>query len=123
MRLAIICDPECPKLTERSYSATYKDMLMAVIHRFSEERPMQHITKSCSAKDIEADVILIYDIHSSHHIEIDGLAEHKAIKYTYFNDPHQEEFKGQYRGGPKVHKLGAEERVRRALLRGVDYII
>ena len=120
MKLAIIYEPTFPKLTESAYSQTYRDMFLAVIDRFEE---VQHITDSCSAKDIEADVIVIYDIHSSHHIQIDGLDKHKAVKYTYFNDPHQQEFKGKYRIGPKVHKLGPEERVRRALLRGVDYII
>jgi hypothetical protein len=120
MKLAIFYDPECPKLTAASYSATYLDMLQAVVGRFAD---VQHITKGCSAKDIEADVILIYDIHSSHHIEIDGLAEHKAIKYTYFNDPHQQEFKGQYTNGPKVHKLGQMGRTLRSIRRGVDYII
>ena len=120
MKLAIIYDKNCPKLTNSAYSQTYRDMFIAVIER-SEE--VQHITESCSARDIEADVILIYDIHSSHHIQIDGLENHKAVKYTYYNDPHQEEFQGKYSSGPKVHKLGAEGRVRRSLLRGVDYII
>ena len=113
-------DPLCPKLTQSAYSATYLDMLNAVVERFV----LSHaITHSCSAVDIEADVILIYDIHSSHKIHIDGLSEHKALKYTYFNDPHQRDFKGRYRNGPKVHKLGAEQRVRRAVNRGIDYVI
>jgi hypothetical protein len=63
MRLAVIYDPQCPKLTERSYSATYADMMFAVWERFTPY--VQTITDSCSAKDIDADVILIYDIHSS----------------------------------------------------------
>jgi len=120
MKLALIYDLKCPKLTENSYSRTYLDMFEAVIERFEE---VQHITDNCSAQDIEADVILIYDIHSSHHIVINGIENHRAVKYTYFNDPHQTEFKGQYRNGPKVHKLGAENRVRRALLRGINFII
>ena len=118
--MAIIYDPTCPKLTNQSYSSTYLDMLCAVSDRFDE---LQLVTASQSAKDIEADVILIYDIHSSHHIEIDGLADHKAVKYTYFNDPHQKEYQGRYKDGPEVHKLGELQRVRRALQRGVDHII
>jgi FkbM family methyltransferase len=122
LKLAVIYDEHCPKLTEKSYSSTYRDMFYAVTTH-PAWASIYLVTNSCSAKDIEADVILIYDIHSSHHIEIDGLADHKAIKYTYFNDPHQAEFKGQYSNGPKVHKLGAEQRFRRAVGRGVDFII
>ena len=66
---------------------------------------------------------MIYDIHSSHHITIDGLQNHRAKKYTYFDDPHQEAVKGQYPGGQYVHKLGAEERIARAFDRGVEHII
>jgi hypothetical protein len=120
MKLALIYDPKCPKLMESAYSWAYLDMFRAVIDRFEE---IQHITESCSAKDIDADVILIYDIHSSHHIEIEGLDKHPAVKYTYFNDPYQKEFKGKYDNRMKVHKLNAADRTRRALLRGVDYII
>lgn len=120
MKLAIVYDPACPKLTANSYSSTYRDMLVALVERFED---VQAATISKPADEIEADVIVIYDIHSSHHIEIEGLADHPALKYTYFNDPHQVEFTGQYRDGPKVHKLGAEQRVQRALDRGIDYII
>jgi len=122
LKLAIIYDPECPKLTECAYSSTYRDMLIAVTNRFAT---VPILTDSCWLKDIKlaVDVILIYDIHSSHHLEIEGLASQPALKYTYFNDPHQVEFQGQYRGGPKVHKLGARQRVQRAMDRGIDYII
>jgi len=120
LKLAIIYDPKCPKLNKGSYSATYLDQFIAVCNRFDVT---SHHWKNKSAKDIDADVILIYDIHSSHHIEIEGLAGHPAIKYTYFNDPHQTEFRGRYRDGPDVHKLGAKQRVDRALERNIDYII
>jgi hypothetical protein len=122
MKLAIIYDPLCPKLIEGDYSRTYLDMFEAVVARFEE---VQHITESCSAEDIEADVILIYDIHSSHHIRIDGLADHSAVKYTYFNDPHQPGVKGIYQDGTErfVHKLGYKRRTERAIERGIDYII
>jgi hypothetical protein len=121
MKLAIIYDPTCPKLTETHYSRTYLDMFEAVIARFEE---VQHITDSCSAQDVEADVILIYDIHSAHHIRIDGLAQHKAVKYTYFNDPYQKAVEGVYEGiDVYVCKLGPKTRTRRALKRGVDFII
>ena len=122
MKLAIIYDPLCPKLIENDYSRTYLDMFEAVVDRFEE---VQHITEGFSAKDIEADVILVYDIHSSHHIKIDGLADHKAVKYTYFNDPHQPGVKGIYQNGSLrfVHKLGYKRRIERALKRGIDFII
>jgi len=121
LKLAVIYDPHCPKLSPTSYSATYSDMLNAVVERFD----LRHtITSNCSAEDIDADVILVYDIHSSHKMAIDGLEKHKAVKYTYFNDPHQHEFKGTYQpSGLKVHKLGPEKRVRRAVSRGIDFVI
>ena len=121
LKLAVIYDPKCPKLVEGAYSRTYLDMFEAVLARFKD---VQHITDCCSAQDIEADVILIYDIHSAHHIEIDGLAKHKATKYTYFNDPYQKGVEGAYlESNIYVCKLGAKRRTRRALARGVDYII
>jgi hypothetical protein len=121
MKLAVIYDPACPKLTPEHYSRTYLDMFEAVIKRFEQ---VQHVTDSCSAADIEADVILIYDIHSAHHISIDGLANHKAVKYTYFNDPYQLPVQGVYEGiDVYVEKLGPEARTKRALKRGVDFII
>jgi hypothetical protein len=96
-------------------------MFEAVEARFEQ---VTHITRSCSAEDIEADVILIWDIHSAHHVTIDGLANHKAIKYTYFNDPYQKAVEGCYNGSQTyVCKLGEKERTIRALERGVNYII
>lgn len=121
MKLAVLYDPTCPKLTETHYSRTYLDMFEAVVERFEE---VQRITDSCSAKDIEADVILIWDIHSAHHIRIDGLANHSAVKYTYFNDPYQKPIEGVYEESDMyVCKLGAKTRTMRAIERGVDFII
>jgi hypothetical protein len=120
MKLALIYDPECPKLSPKAYSHTYRDMFLALIERFGE---VQHISSDCGGSDIDADVIIFYDIHSSHHIEIEGIEKHPAIKYEYFNDPHQPEFSGVYPSGLRVHKLSAEQRTKRALLRGVNYII
>ena len=122
MQLALIYDPACPKLTEGHYSRTYLDMFERVIDRFWPD--VQGINKSCSARDIDADVIVIWDIHSAHHITIDGLADHKAVKYTYFNDPYQVAVQGVYeKCNTYVHKLGAQGRTQRALDRGVDFII
>ncbi len=120
IKLALVYNPEDNKLQPGHYSQTYKQMFDALVSKFPNA---QHITESCSAKDIEADKILIYDIHSSHHITIDGLKNHRATKYTYFDDPHQEAVKGHYPGGQYVHKLGAEERLARAFDRGVEHII
>jgi hypothetical protein len=121
MKLAAIYDPKCPKLRETGYSRTYLDMLEAVVKRFDE---VQHISSSCSAQDIDADVILIYDIHSAHHVMIDGLPNHSAVKYTYFNDPYQKHIEGVYADHDLyVCKLGPKERTIRALKRGIDFII
>lgn len=121
MKLCAIYDLKCPKMTERAYSRTYLDMFEAVVSKFEA---VQFVNKKCSAKDIDADVILIYDIHSSHHITIEGLADHRALKYTYFNDPWQPGLEGVYKTiSLYVVKLGAKERAVRALKRGINYII
>jgi hypothetical protein len=95
-------------------------MFQAVCERFA---PVMHITENCPAETIEADVILFWDIHSSHHIEIKGIEKHSAIKLEYFNDPHQVEQVGRYKTGQKFHKLSARQRCERAKSRGVQYII
>lgn len=120
MKLAIIYDPECPKLRPEAYSQSYRDMFLALISRFESA---QEITSDCSAVDIEADVIIFYDIHSSHHIKIDGIRNHSALKYEYFNDPHQESMRGIYKCGTHFDKLDAKRRCQRALSRGVNFII
>ena len=120
LKVALIYNPKDNKLQVNHYSHTYRQMFEALCSKFPNA---QHITDSCSAKDIEADFILIYDIHSSHHITIDGLLQHSATKYTYFDDPHQEHVCGKYSTGQFVHKLGPQERLERAFARGVDHII
>lgn len=120
MKLALVYDPQCPKLTPEAYSQTYRDMFLSLFDVYEET---QEITHDCSAQDIEADHIVFFDIHSSHHITIDGIAKHKATKFEYFNDPFQPDSEGQYNNGPKFKKLGAEARSRRANERGVEYVI
>jgi len=119
LKCAIVFSRDDRKLLGSAYSWTYKDMFDALRYRFNTI----NIKNPCSAKDIEADVIIFYDVHSSHHIQIDGLKDHPALKYEYFNDPHQEDFEGLYEGKYYVKKLGAEKRCQRAMERGVQYII
>ncbi|MCP4537782.1 MAG: glycosyltransferase family 1 protein [Chloroflexi bacterium] len=120
MKLAIIYDPTFPKLTAQAYSQTYRDMFLALIDRYEE---VQEITESCSAQDIEADHIIFFDIHSCHDITIDGVAQHKAVKFEYFNDPYQEPERRTYHNGVTVVKMGPKERSIRANERGVKYVI
>ena len=124
MQIAIVYDHHCPKLQAGNYSITYRDMLRSLISKLeSEFGKIQYVTEDCSAKDIDANVIIFYDIHSSHHIEIEGIEKHKALKYEYFNDPHQIEVNDIYLSGIYVHKLNAEQRTKRAIDRGVVFII
>jgi len=120
MNLAIVVNKDDHKLQETSYSWCYLGMYRALKRKFPDA---QYVHDDCSAKDIQADAILFFDLHSSHHIEIDGIADHPAVKIEYFNDPHQDDFSGQYRDGQAVRKLGAAARCQRALDRGVQYII
>jgi len=121
MKLAIVYNPNDNKLLSSAYSWTYRDMFLAILERFA---PVLHVTEACEATSIEADAILFYDVHSSHHIEIEGIEKHPAVKLEYFNDPHQKEQAGTYRStGQKFHKLGPEQRCKRAIKRGVRYII
>ena len=113
MKMAIAYNKDDYKLSDKSYSKNYRDMFDCLIERFDE---VEHITDSCSAK---ADVLIYFDPHSSHHITVDS----DALKYEYFNDPHQKDVFGKYTEGPFVHKLGAEQRSKRALDRGVDFAI
>jgi hypothetical protein len=108
-------------LKPEHYSQCYRDQFLALINRFDE---VTHVTGDFDFdEDTDADVIIIYDVHSSFHVELKNIQKHKAVKYTYFNDPYQDEFKGKYQNGPEVHKLGPRQRSERALVRGVDYII
>lgn len=121
MRLALVYDPADNKLRPDTYSYTYRGMLEAILKRWGKAL---HITKDCSAKQIKADVILFWDVNSKHHIVIEGIDNHPAVKIEYLNDPHQRESYGIHRQyNMKVHKLGAEQRIERALRRGVKYII
>lgn len=119
MKFSLIYNPNDHKLSKTAYSQTYRDMFLALIDEFNP----QHITKDCSAKDIDGDVLIFYDPHSSHHIKIDGLDKHSSIKMEYMNDPHQLEMVGEYLDGVEFHKLGAGSRCRRSKERGIDFII
>ncbi len=120
MKLALVINPKDYKFTGQSYSKTYKDMLGALFNRFDS---VKLVGKSQSAKDIDADIIFFFDTHSTHNINIDGIENHPAIKYSYFNDPHQRESIGVYPDKLRFHKLSAKKRAARALARGVNYII
>ena len=119
MKTAIVYNKNDHKLKASAYSWSYRSMFLALFDRFAA----QPITDDCSAADIDADIIIFFDPHSSHHINIDGIKDHPAVKMEFFNDPHQQEFRGIYADNTPVHKLSAEQRVRRALDRGVEYII
>ena len=121
MKLVLIASREDHKLCPAAYSQTYYSMFKSLLKRFGKETYV--VFGDCSAKDIEADVIIFFDPHSSHHIKIDGIADHPALKYTYINDPHQKGMTGQYRDGTSVKKLGARERIKRAFERGVKFVI
>jgi len=124
MEIALIYNPNDYKLRANSYSQSYRHMFLALVQKFeSENIPVQHIIEDTHADEIHADVILFYDIHSNYHIQIKGLYKHPAIKYEYFDDPHQLESSGYYQDGTPVHKLGPEKRCQRALKRGVQFII
>ena len=121
MKVALIYDVNDHNLSPSSYSQTYRHMLDALAEHDGWES-VCHLAEGCEVpKDV--DVIIIYDIHSSYHANVGDLANHKALKYTYFNDPHQTDMHGQYKDGTQVHKLGARNRVARAKERGIDFII
>lgn len=123
MRLAIVYDPNSSKLRETAYSQVYRDMFLALIERFEGA---YHITSDTDFDEVQADVIIIYDIHSTFHIDLKNIEKHKAVKYTYYNDPWQWDEKGYYNDTPdhyKYDKLGAERRTKRSIERGIDYFI
>jgi len=121
MKLAIIYNSNEHKFQPSSYSQTYKHMLDALIEHKGWDSVQ--IVAPCSGVEPDVDVIVIFDIHSSYHAEFPGLSLHKALKYTYFNDPHQESMEGIYKDNTPVKKLGAEDRINRAMKRQVDFII
>ena len=120
MKLSIVYSLNDNKLDKNAYSQVYRNMLEALISRFEV---VNHINYDCSSKDIDADVIIFYDVHSLHHIKIDGIEKHNAIKLEYFDDPHQKEIKGKLKNGNMIHKLGGKQRCMRVIERNVNYII
>jgi len=120
MKLALVYDMYDHKLRAQAWSQTYRDMLLALIERFDQT---QHIGRSCSAQDIEADCVVFFDPHSAHVISIDGIERHKAVKYSYINDPHQHNVSGMYIDGYMYRKRGSRNRMERELERGVEHII
>lgn len=120
MKLALVYDKDDHKLQDTSYSWAYKGMFDALVKKFDTV----HINDDCYAMDIDADVIIFYDVHATHHIRIDGIRSHPAIKMEYVSDPNQEEMRGIHQQfKKKVHKLGRRQRVARFFERDVRYII
>lgn len=121
MKLALVYDRDDHKLQDTSYSWTYKGMLDALVRRFEE---VSYWHDDCYAMDMDADVIMFYDVHATHHIRIDGIKSHPAIKMEYVSDPNQEETTGtQKQFNRKFHKLGRRQRVDRFFDRGLDYVV
>ena len=122
MKVCLVYDPKDNKLRFDAYSFIYRGMLDSILN--TELFEVQSITESCSAWDIEADVIIFYDVNSKHAIEIDGVDKHSALKIEYMSDPHQKEQRGFHKQyNMKVHKLSGEQRLLRAFDRGVTKII
>jgi len=120
LKIAIIYNPNDNKLSKKAYSQTYRGQFLALM-RLSGAFG---ITEHCNAENIDANVIIFYDVHSTHHIRIEGIEKHKAVKYEYINDPHQEFAQFAYKTtNQHVVKLGAEERAQRILDRGIDFVI
>lgn len=120
LKMAVVYNSLDNKMREDTYSYVYRGMFEAVVARFL---PV-HVTKDCSAEDIEADVILFWDVNSCHHIKIDGIGSHRAVKLEYMSDPFQQEVRGHYiTYDMPVHKLSAPQRLARAVSRGVEHII
>lgn len=121
MKISMVYNPLDCKLSDANYSQTYRDMWLALGSRFEE---IQTVTGDCSAKDIDGDIIVFFDPHSSHHIKIEGIENHPAPKYEYMDDPHQLAYHGCHqKTGALAIKLSAEKRIERALKRGIDFII
>ena len=121
MKLALVYDKDDHKLQDTSYSWIYKGMLDALVERFEE---VIYVHDDCNAGDIDADAIIFYDVHATHHIRIDGIRTHPAIKMEYVSDPNQEEMVGvQRQFNRKFHKLGRKQRVERFFERGIRYVI
>ncbi len=121
MKLCLVYNPMDSKLRSDAYCSIFKEMFDALIQEFNCR---QFVTENCSAQDIDADLIFFFDPHSSHHVEIEGVDKHPAIKMEYWNDLHQSEMRGVYQIlNQPVHKLGMEQRVRRVEKRGINFIV
>jgi hypothetical protein len=120
LKLALCYNPKDHKLQDSAYSHTYKNQFFALKNRFDT----QDIVGNADMRTVNADVIIFYDIHSCYNQNLKFLDQHKAIKYEYFNDPHQTDDCYVQRGTRVgVKKLGAKKRVDRALDRGANFII
>lgn len=121
MKLALVYAKDDHKLQDDTYSWIYKGMMDALVERFEH---VTHIHDDCYYADIDADLIMFYDVHATHHIRIDGLKSHPAMKMEYVSDPNQEELRGVVRQfNRRFHKLGRRQRVDRFFERGLDYIV
>jgi len=117
----MVYNPKDSKLRPQAYCSVFKDMFFALIERFNCKC---FVTGNCHADQIDADVIFYFDPHASHHVEIEGIEKHPAIKMEFWNDIHQKEFRGVYTTtGVNVHKLGQEQRAKRSEKRDVKYIV
>jgi len=121
MKLCIVYSPYDSKLHPKAYCSVFKDMLYALRDKFNCRC---YVVGDCNAKDINADVIFFFDPHATHHVKIEGIEKHPAIKIEYWNDVQQEELRGIHKTtGVKVHKLGRDQRAERAKRRGTRYIV
>lgn len=121
MKLALVYDKNDHKLQNTSYSWIYKGMLDALAERFEE---ISCVHDDCYYADIDADLIMFFDVHATHHIRIDGIRSHKAMKMEYVSDPNQEESRGIFgQFNRRFHKLGRRQRVDRFFERGLDYVV
>ena len=120
MKLALVYDQYDHKLQDTSYSWVYKGMMDALANRFETV----HVHDDCNAMDIEADLIMFFDVHATHHIRMDGIKSHSALKMEYVSDPNQEEMRATFKQfNRKFHKLGRRQRVGRFFERGVRYVV
>jgi hypothetical protein len=120
MKLCLIYNKDDHKLSKEVYSQCYRNMFIALKNIFEE---VQDINENCHVKDINADVILFFDPHSSHNIGIEDIGKSDILKLEYINDPHQIDEKGQYKNKDYFFKLGAKNRIERCKKRNIDFII
>ena len=60
MKLALIYDKNDHKLTPEAYSQCYRYQFLALQKVYDE---VIHITEECDILDVDADVIIFYDVH------------------------------------------------------------